>query len=81
MDDELLKWRIRHNLRSKIRKGRPAAMILEMVKMISEDEIERLAHKGSKLTEELNYIRELTPRMLLEDEEPPPYPLRNLDQV
>jgi len=79
MDDKLLKWRIRHNLRSKIRKGRPAAMILEMVKMISEDEIERLAHKVDKLTEELRYINELTPLILSEDEEQPPYQPRDLD--
>jgi len=76
MDDELLKWRIRHNLRSKIREGRPPAMILEMVKMISEDEIERLARKVDKLTEELKYINELTPLILLEDEEQPPCPLQ-----
>jgi len=80
MDDEVIKWKIRQNLRNKIQKGRPAAMILEMVKMISEDEIERLTHKVDKLTEELKYINELTPLILSEDEEQPPYPLRNLDR-
>jgi ribosome recycling factor len=79
MDNEIREWRIRQNLRSKIRKGRPAAMILEMVKMISEDEIERLSRKVDGITEELNYIKKLTPLVLSKEEEEPPYTLPGPD--
>lgn len=66
--DETTKWKIRQNLRARIEKGRSPILILEIAKVIIEDEVARSKSKIDRMTEELTYIKELTPAILEEKE-------------
>lgn len=71
--NEIVKWKIRQDLRSRVKAGRAPSLVLDVAKVILEDEIVRFAAKRDRMTEELKYIQKLTPAILEEDlEDMPP---------